>query len=73
MGLTAFYMKEKGIPLKGIIFNRFQPGDVMHEDNLAMCERLTGVPVVACVQEGDRDLRLSAENLKALYDEMTEE
>ncbi|OUQ15391.1 dethiobiotin synthase [Lachnoclostridium sp. An14] len=73
VGLTAFYMKEKGIPLKGIIFNRFQPGDVMHEDNLAMCERLTGVPVVACVQEGDRDLRLSAENLKALYDEMTEE
>ena len=33
VGLTAFYMKQKGIPLKGIIFNRYEPGNVLHEDN----------------------------------------
>ncbi|MEG1584460.1 MAG: dethiobiotin synthase, partial [Anaerovorax sp.] len=34
VGLTVAYMKEKNIPIKGIIFNRFKEGDVMHEDNL---------------------------------------
>ncbi len=43
VGLTAFYMKQKGIPLKGIIFNRYEPGNVLHEDNRRMCEYLTGV------------------------------
>ena len=33
VGLTAFYMREHDIPLKGIIFNHFKPGDVMQEDN----------------------------------------
>ena len=32
VGLTAFYMKEQGIPLRGIVFNHFKPGDVMQED-----------------------------------------
>lgn len=68
VGLTAFYMKEHGIPLKGILFNRFRPGDVMQEDNLKMCEFLTGAKVVACVQEGDGELGISAEGLKALYE-----
>ena len=68
VGLTAFYMKEKGIPLKGIIFNHFKPGDVMQEDNRNMCEHLTGARVIACVQEGDTELDISAEDLKKLYD-----
>ena len=68
VGLTAFYMKENGIPLKGIIFNHFRPGDVMQEDNLKMCEHLTGVKVVACVRDGDTELNISAESLKMMYD-----
>lgn len=68
VGLTAFYMKQKGIPLKGIIFNHFRPGDVMQEDNLKMCEYLTGVKVVACVREGDTDLDIPVELLKSLYE-----
>lgn len=67
VGLTAFFMKEQGIPLKGIIFNHFKPGDVMQEDNLKMCEHLTGVKVAACVQDGATDLNISAESLKMLY------
>ncbi|NBH34199.1 dethiobiotin synthase [Clostridiaceae bacterium] len=69
VGLTAFYMKEKKIPLRGIIFNHFQPGNQLHEDNLNMCEAVTGVKVVACVREGDRELNISPELLKALYKE----
>lgn len=66
-GLTAFYMKEKGIPLKGIILNRFEPGNTMHEDNLKMCEYITGAKVIACVKEGDSDLDISFENLESVY------
>ncbi len=69
VGLTAFYMKERGIPLKGIIFNHYRPGDVMQEDNLVMCERLTGIPVVARVQDGDTELDMPADALLALYEE----
>lgn len=68
VGLTAFYMRQHNIPLKGLIFNHFTPGDVMQEDNLKMCELLTGVKVVACVRDGDRSLDISPEDLKMLYE-----
>ena len=44
-------------------------GNVLHEDNKKMCEYVTGVKVAACVQDGDKDLRISAGDLKALYEE----
>lgn len=65
--LTAEYMRAREIPVKGIIFNRFHPGNVMEEDNLCMCEELTGLKVLACVQEGDRELAMDVEALKGLY------
>lgn len=68
VGVTAFYMREHDIPLKGIIFNHFKPGDVMQEDNLRMCRHLTGAEVIACVREGDTELDISAEDLKSLYE-----
>lgn len=68
VGLTAFYMKENNIPLRGIIFNHYIPGDVVQEDNLKMCEYLSGVKVVACVQDGDADLKISPDFLKTLYE-----
>ncbi len=67
VGLTAFYMKEHNIPLRGIIFNHYKPGDRLHEDNLKMCEHLTGAKVVACVKDGDKELDISVRNLKLLY------
>ncbi len=68
VGLTAFYMKEHRIPLRGIIFNHYCEGDVMQEDNLRMCEYLTGAKVVACVRDGDTDIDMAADLLKALYE-----
>lgn len=68
VGLTAFYLKAQQIPLRGIIFNHYQPGNVMQEDNLKMCEYLTGVKVIACVKEGDLELDISASLLQSLYE-----
>lgn len=67
VALTAAYMRAGQIPVKGIIFNRFHPGNVMEEDNLRMCEDLTGLKVLACVREGDKELAMEAEALKELY------
>ena len=67
VALTAYYLKEQGIALKGIILNHYRQGDMLHEDNRNMCEAYTGVPVVACVADGDTELSMKAEDLKALY------
>ena len=56
VGLTVSYMKAKGMRLTGIIFNRFKPGNILHEDNLKVCEYLTGLKVIACVKENDSDI-----------------
>ena len=66
--LTAEYMKAHGIPVKGIIFNRYQQGNTLHEDNLLMCESLTGLKVLACVRDGDTDLEIPFELLESLYE-----
>lgn len=67
--LTAEYMKAHGILAKGILFNQYQPGNRLHEDNLLMCQTMTGLKVVACVKDGDCDLDISLERLEALYEE----
>ena len=67
VALTAEYMKAYGLNTAGIIFNHFEPGNSLHEDNLTMCEAVTGLKVLACVKNGDRDLDLSFRDLEALY------
>ncbi|URN41942.1 dethiobiotin synthase [Peptoniphilus genitalis] len=66
--LTAFYMKEKGMKIKGIIFNNFIPGDVMQEDNIKMCQHMSGLKVLACVKKGDKDLDIDIDKLKEIYE-----
>lgn len=66
--LTAFYMKEKGMKVKGIIFNNFIPGDVLHEDNIKMCEHMSGLKVLACVKRGDKDLDIDIDKLREIYE-----
>ena len=65
--LTEEYMKAHRIPLKGIIFNRYEPGNPMHEDNRRMCGQLAGLDVLACVKEGDTALDIPLAVLEALY------
>lgn len=65
--LTVEYMKSKGIDVKAIIFNNYIKGNLMHEDNLFMCEYMTGKKVIATVSAGDNDINVDVETLKALY------
>ncbi|MCH4192625.1 MAG: dethiobiotin synthase [Butyrivibrio sp.] len=66
--LTWFYMKSRNIPVKGIIFNHFHRGNIMEEDNLRMCEYMTGLKVLACVADGDTQLNMELSELTALYE-----
>lgn len=66
--LTISYMKSKKIPVKGIIFNHFKEGNILHEDNLKMCEYMTGVKVLARVKDGDTNLDIADDLLEALYE-----
>lgn len=65
--LTAGYMKSRGITIRGIIFNHYKPGNRLHEDNLYMCEQLTGLKVISCVKDGDTDLDIPVKILELLY------
>lgn len=49
-------MKAKDMPVKGIIFNHFHPGNVMEEDNIFMYEYMTGLSTLTRVQDGDDEL-----------------
>lgn len=66
--LTVEYMRARNIPIRGIIFNHFHPGNVMEEDNLRMCEYMTGLKVLACVQDNSTELDMDAELLASLYE-----
>lgn len=50
--LTIEYMRNHRIDIAGVILNRFDESDDMHQDNLAMIEKLTHVDVVATVAQG---------------------
>lgn len=66
--LTISYMMSKKIPVKGLIFNHFEKGNILHEDNLKMCEYMTGVRVLACVKNGDTNLDIAGDLLESLYE-----
>lgn len=66
--LTVEYMKSHGIDVKAIIFNNYIEGDVMQEDNLVMCQQMTGLEVIAKVKKDDKDLDIDIKKLSELYE-----
>lgn len=68
--LTWFYMKEKGIRVRGIILNSFIKGDTMHEDNKKRIEELTGVPVICTVEKNADDIDICADELLKYFGEI---
>lgn len=68
--LTVEYMKAHSLPVKGIIFNQYHAGNIMEDDNIRMCEYMTGLPTLAKVSPGDTELNIAPEILKNLYDEV---
>lgn len=65
--LTVEYMKSHHISVKGIILNHYQPDNILHNDNLYMCESITKLKVLACVKTGDKQLDLPFSQLETLY------
>ncbi len=65
--LTADYVKRQNIRIQGIIFNNFQSGNLIHEDNKKMCEQLTGISVLACIKPNASDLDIDSKLLESLY------
>ena len=68
VGLTIAYMQSHEIPVKGIILNHYDPNDIMHRDNLKMCEYVTGIKVIACVKKDDQELDIDVKILKSLFE-----
>lgn len=49
--VTTFrYAQSLSLPVCGIVLNRYEPGNLIHEDNRVQIGRFTGVPVV-CVEK----------------------
>lgn len=65
--LTLFYLKQKGIQVKGIILNNYDAEDFMQADNKKMMEELGGIPVIACVKPGATAIDIDVDLLKSLY------
>lgn len=65
--LTVEYMKARHLPVNGIIYNHYHPGNVMEDDNIKMCEEMTGIPTLAKVQDGDKEIRIDIETLLKIY------
>ena len=53
--------------IKGMIFNHYISDNIMHEDNIRMCEYMTGLPTLAKVSMGDVDLNIDIAELISLY------
>lgn len=68
--LTIEYAKSKGILVKGIILNKYDDGNFLHRDNKKSIERLTGLPVIACVANNEQDLTLDVTILCECYKEV---
>lgn len=66
--LTVEYLRSHNIEVKGIIFNNYEEGNVMHDDNLKMCEKMTGLKVISKVKTNDQNLDINAEVLAGIYE-----
>lgn len=65
--LTAFYMKARELPVKGVLLNNWK-GGVMEEDNVNMIEEMTGLPVLAKIRRGDAVIDADPALLASLYE-----
>lgn len=65
--LTVEYLKNRNISIKGIILNHYIEGNLLHEDNIKMIEKITKVPVIALVKENDKELDIDINKLLEIY------
>ena len=56
--LTVEYAKSQEFSIKGIILNNYDENNIMHMDNKKIIEKLTNVPVIACVKEKSGNINI---------------
>lgn len=54
--LTVEYAKQRGIGIKGIIMNNFDPQNFMHVDNKLSIEKLTNIKVIKTIAKNATDI-----------------
>ena len=64
--LTIEYMRSKNLKINGVILNRFEMSNKMHEDNKKMIEEMTGIEIIGVVIDGI--LKLHKENIETLFE-----
>lgn len=64
--LTIEYMRSKNLKINGVILNRFEMANKMHENNKKMIEEMTGVKIIGVVIDGI--LKLYKENIETLFE-----
>lgn len=64
--LTIEYMRSKNLKINGVILNRFEMSNKMHEDNKKMVEEMTGIKIIGVVINGI--LKLYKENIETLFE-----
>ncbi|WIH90172.1 dethiobiotin synthase [Brachyspira pilosicoli] len=64
--LTIEYMRSKNLKINGVILNRFEMANKMHEDNKKMVEEMTGIKIIGVVIDGI--LKLYKENIETLFE-----
>lgn len=65
--LTYEYAKQRHMCVKGIIINRYDETNYLHQDNRSMMEALTGLPVITCIGEKDTNCHISVDDLCNLF------
>ena len=66
--LTVEYARKIGIEVLGLILNRFHTNNAMEEDNRYMLEQLTGLPVIATVEDDEQNIKITLTDLVELYE-----
>lgn len=61
--LTVEYAKQRGLTVRGIVLNGYEAGNFLHEDNRQEIEALTGLPVLATVAWGAKQIDLNLAQL----------
>ena len=67
--LSLDYLEGAGVAVAGLVLNRWRD-DAMCRDNRRILEALTGLPILACVAEGDERLALEAGTLARVFASM---
>ena len=66
--LTIEYMRNKNLKINGVILNRFETANEMHDDNRKMIEEITGIDIIGVVINGILKLDERVKNIENIFE-----